>query len=345
MRTYFSLLVVLVALVLLSLTASSSSKTFTENHHAHEIAVLVPAEHKAMESIIAGLSEQLEKELGKGSIRLSIYRAYGESTLMQSALQQIRLSKAKIVLPIGTAATLLTLHQMDDRPVIHLAAKLSNNERRSSQFSGKDFAGVLDEVGPERLLQQALQIAPFKKIALIHSATEKAYPEAKAFAKEAQIMGIDLQVLVAGNCSEVYSASRHLKKDRDLIFILKDHLIVSALPCLLEAANSMSIPLMASDEDSVANGAHMALAVKEREIGRQAALLCRDLLEEKKLHQLPIIESSSPTLFYNRVSMERLSNTEVLDFFIRSSGAVDVSPQENNRENNRDNNSEGNSNE
>lgn len=288
-----------------------------------ELAILVPAEHKAMESIISGFSKQLEQELGRESFCIRVYRSYGESALMQAAIQQIALSKAKVVLPIGTAATLLTLNQIHDRPIVHLAAKLGASERAQRQFTG-----VLDEVPPEVILRKALQAAAFQKITLVHSATEKAYPEAQSLQIEAKNLGVDLKVHVASNCSELFSIAKHIDPQSELILILKDHLIVSGLPCLLEAAERLKIPLMASDEDSVVNGAHMALAVKEEEIGKYGALLSASLLKGASLQELPIVEVDKPSLFFHRGSLEKINHEALLNFFMGNKEAVEVFSQE-----------------
>lgn len=322
MRKNFNVYFIFTAFILLLLCALQSPAilaSFSRKHLADpnsEVAIIVPAEHSAMESIVEGFKLQIAQEV-KDCVHTKVYRAYGESALLQACMQQIALSKAKIVLPIGTNTTLMALQHLPNKPIVHLAAKL----REEDKTQENSFTGVLDEIAPEKILAKAFEISYFKKIALIHSTSEKSYPEAAALSKEAKRLEVELLVFTAANCSEVFSLARHIPSDCDLILILKDHLIVSALPCLIDTARHLRIPLMASDEGSVTQGATMALAIKEEEIGHMGAKLCARVLAGETVDTVPIVESSSPTLFYNEDALEYVNN-KALVTFVQKEGEV-----------------------
>lgn len=270
-----------------------------------EIALVVPAEHHAMDCIIEGFRDEITKQY-EGGTKIEVYRAYGETALLQAAMQKIAASDAKVVLPIGTHTALTALRFLKNKPVIHLAAKLGETERRS-----QSFAGVLDEVSPKKVLLKAKEVGHFRKIALVHSASEKTFPEVEALKLHAQELQIELKEYAACSAIELYSTAAHIDEDCDLILILKDHLVVSCLPSLLHITRARGVPLMACDEGSVNIGATMALAIKEEDIGRMGAVLCARFFHGETINELPILELRDPKLLVNFEALKDLQNEEV----------------------------------
>jgi putative ABC transport system substrate-binding protein len=191
----------------------------------------------------------------------------------------------------------MTLQRLPKTPVVHLAAKFLEEDRAPDQC----VCGVLDELPPEKALHLAALLIPkLKKVTLIHSASEKTFPEAAAFEAEARRMGIEVQRLMIQAQSELYTVSQHVATDSQLIALLKDHMVVAGITTLVECAERLDIPLMAADEGSVQGGASFAAGVPEAAIGAAGGRLIHRLIAGEALQDLPIDCVEDIHLFYRR---------------------------------------------
>lgn len=257
-----------------------------------EIAVIVPMHHSAMDAIVKGLKE----ELGQ-STQVTVYNAQGDTSLQAAILQKLSLAKPKAVLPIGTAATQMAISRLPRTPIIHLAAKFLEEDRAQ----GQEVSGVLDELPPEKALRMAALLIPgLKKVTLIHSASEKTFPEAAAFEEEGKRLGIHVQKLMIQSQNELYTMAGQIDRDTELLAVLKDHMVVAGIATLVETAKSRGIPVMATDEGSVQGGASFASGVPEASIGVAGAKLVKRLLSGEAASRLPITPVEDIHLFYRK---------------------------------------------
>ena len=100
-------------------------------------------------------------------------------------------------------------------------------------------------------------------------------------------------------------AVRSAPKNIDAFLILKDHLIVSGINLLTQEAQKRSIPIIASDEGSVINGATIAIGVREKDIGIESAKIAREILQGTNPGDIPQKTMDSLVLFVNEKSMSK----------------------------------------
>lgn len=261
-----------------------------------EVAVIVPMEHRAMDAIVQGLKEELGDH-----VNVRLYNAGGDSSLQLALIQQIALDKPDVVLPIGTSTTQMALQHLPATNIVHLAAKFTESDRKNGQM----ICGVLDEIPPENALDAALLLMPhIKKITLVHSASEKIYPEAKSFEEKSRQLGIALQKLVVQAQSDLYTAAHQIDPNSDLIVVLKDHMVVSGIATLVQFGKEHNIPVMASDEGSIGNGAMFAVGIREASTGLSGAGLVKAILQGRKACELGIESVDTVHLFYQKQSAQ-----------------------------------------
>lgn len=282
-------------LIFTFLLCSCSEKSSEKN--VTTIGIIIPIEHEALNEIIFGFESKL-KELYKKPLEFKVANAENDQNLMHSLIQQMQDRNINLVVPIATTTLQMTLSIIKTKPVIGLAAMYTDAQRKVRQPC--NVAIVNDELGIEQQIIFLHALYPnLRKIALIHSTNDKIFSEVKETKNVVQKYNLGLQDLMIQNLQELYSAANSLANDVDVIFILKDSMIVSGIETLIKVAKERKIPLITSDDASVKKGALLALGIHEREIGEAGAKLAAEILAGKKACDLPISKLTRPTVFVN----------------------------------------------
>lgn len=263
-----------------------------------KIGVILPLEHRAMDEITEGFVTTLKKLYPK-AVNIKIENAQNDPNLQRSIIQQMRDTGYNIIIPVGTNASQMTIAMVHNQPVVSLAADLSDQDRKKLQNG--DVAIVHDEISVTSILQFFHQMYPaIHQVVLVHSPSDKVFPELKEAIAAGKQNGILIKTIMASSLPELTSVAQSLPANTQAIFVLKDSLIVSGIGTLANIANERHIPLMTSDQGSVQDGAGFSLGVHEREIGVEGAKLVAAILNGKKASSLPITDMHKLTVFVNQ---------------------------------------------
>jgi putative ABC transport system substrate-binding protein len=263
------------------------------------IGILMPMDHAALRDIVAGFKETATS-LSKVPLQFQVQNSQGDMNIQRSIIQQFVNQKVDLIVPIGTTATQMTASLARKQPIICLAARYKAPESEPQMSDGPLITGVLDDIGPQQPLELLCKVIPdLKKITLVHSSSEKIFPEIEALEKIAKQKDLKVQKLMIQALPDLYTINRLIDKDTQAIFILKDHLVVSGVKTLMQQASVLNIPIMATDEGSVSSGATFALGVKERTIGEQGAKMAIKVLSGHPIQTLPVETLEELSVFYN----------------------------------------------
>lgn len=266
-----------------------------------KVGIVMPADVQAMHEIIAGFKQTLQKEYSH-PIEFEVANAQSDANLQHAILMQMRDQNYNLIVPIGDDATQMAVATNKQQPILGLAADLSDADR--AKLNPCNVAIVDDEVSDAKILEFVHAAYPqLKKIALVHSAADKIFPEVAQVKQEASGMGIEVKDVMTATLPDMQSAVKELPSDIQAIFVLKDALIVSGIPQLVQIAKQRQIPLITSDDGSVQNGAGFAVGVHESEIGQDGGLLAAQILDGKAACNLPITKMTKLTVFINKQAM------------------------------------------
>ncbi|MBS0655833.1 MAG: hypothetical protein JSR46_08660, partial [Verrucomicrobia bacterium] len=216
-----------------------------------------------------------------------------------------------IFVPIGTAATQMTLQVVKKGCVVALAAKLPDDIQKQSNIV--PTTAVLDELSQETQLEFLKGLLPqLKKFTMVYSGSEKVFDEIETIKEGAKKSSIALQPLMAQNMTELAVCASRIDKSSECIFVLKDHLIVSGIHLLIQQAEKLHIPLITSDEGSVREGAAIALGVTEKQIGSQGAKLAYEILKGMNPKEIPIDSVDTVTIFVNEGACAKQHITQAM---------------------------------
>lgn len=263
-----------------------------------EIGIILPIEHKALDEIVAGFTETLQKSAAQ-RIKFKIYNAQGDLNLQQTMIQQMNNARFRLVVPIGTPATQMAMSLVKRKSILSLASVVSDQERNKQKFCHLSI--VHDEIPPRTIIALIHNIYPqVHNITLVHSASDKVFPEVSKAIAAGQTYEIRITPLLVPSLNDLYSITNHLPKNTQAILILKDSLIASGVSTLVQKAHKLQLPLISADEGTVADGVDFSLGVHEREIGRSGAELAQQILAGKSPCELPVVEMDQVSVFINR---------------------------------------------
>jgi putative ABC transport system substrate-binding protein len=266
------------------------------------VGVILPMEHIALNQITQGIAEELALKMGK-SVVVKVKNAQGDANIQRAIIEQLVREHCNLLIPVGTAASQMTLNLAPEQKILCLAAdaKILQTNQKAQATALSDEISSLDSLTFLRSAFPAL-----KKITLLYSAAEKVAKEIPLVCQAARELGIEVQKLMVVNMGELYTVSGSIASDSEAIFVLKDHLIVSGIQTVVQQAQMRKIPVMTSDEGSVIAGAAFAIGVKESSIGQQGALLAKAILEGESPQNMPPQTMRGPfPLFVNRTACEK----------------------------------------
>lgn len=274
-----------------------------EPSNQKKVGVIVPIEHEAMTDIVAGFSDTLHS-LYKMPLKIKVVNAEGDINTQRALIQQMKDEHYDIIAPIGLDATQMTVSMVHDQPIVSIASSFSNTDRK--KLKPCHVAVVDDEISIDQTINFIHHVYPaMKNMTLIHSASEKIFPEVKTTIDAGKKLGIMITPLMITSLNELYTTANTLPDNTQAIFILKDSLIVSGINTLAQLAEKKHIPLITSDQGSVTESAGFALGVHERDIGEQAAILADSILTGKDACSLPIITMKKLTVFINESALKK----------------------------------------
>ncbi len=283
---------------LLGIAACSSS----DNEQIKKIGIVVPLENKALDEMVAGFSETLSAQT-KTPIKIKVVNAQGDMNLQRSMIQQMKDEHYSLIVPIGTVATQMTAATITNQHIVSLAANFAEQERKARKNC--NITVVHDEISPKEIIQFIHQTYPdLKHLTLIHSTSDKIFPDVKTAVLAGKAIGIEIKPLMISTLNELYSVANALPDNTQGILILKDIMIASGISTLKMTAEKHHIPLIASDQGSVQEGALFAVGVHEREIGVDGANLAKEILAGKSDCSLPIVEMTKLTVFVNPSTLQ-----------------------------------------
>lgn len=261
-----------------------------EVNKKYKIGVIVPIEHLAMEQIIDGIRVSLESS----NVELIVKNAHGDMGMMLSIINNFKDKNIDIFMPIGTSTCQMNINNILDKAVVCVASDINSKY--------KNVVNINDEIS----ISKSLTILPeLKKIALIYSASEKVIKEVEALKVFAKDNNIIIYPIMVQTLAEMPILIRKAPNDVNAFLILKDHLIVSGINMLNSEVQKRNIPLIASDEGSVYNGATIAIGVRERDIGIKAGEIVNMIVGGFNIENIENQSIDKLVLFLNNKSLKK----------------------------------------
>lgn len=226
---------------------------------AKTIGIVLPMEHTAMNDILTGFKKSLDPKH-----KLIVKNAMGDQNLQRSIMQSFKTQGVDFIITVGTSATQMGVSVAKNKIFGISSHAIKGAYTLEDEITSKPMLSLIKEHFPK-----------IKTIALVYSHNEKILPEVEQTKTFCQKLGFNLQLVPVYTTQDLYAVAKHIKADG--ILILKDHLVVSGIAVLLK----LGLPIFASDEGSVKQGALCAIGVSEEDCGIEGAKIVNELLDNK----------------------------------------------------------------
>lgn len=147
---------------------------------------------------------------------------------------------------------------------------------------------------------------PDSTIGLVYNAGESnSVVQIDAIKGEVEGTSLSTTERTVATSADVQSAATALADDADLIYLVTDNTVISALESIVGIANDRDLPLIASDPESLDSGAFAAFGVDFHTLGYQAGEMAVEILsEDKSPSELPVQSPAEINLVINREAAE-----------------------------------------
>ncbi|MGN1387254.1 MAG: ABC transporter substrate-binding protein [Bacillus sp. (in: firmicutes)] len=147
-----------------------------------------------------------------------------------------------------------------------------------------------------------------KTIGTVYNAGEQnSVVQIETMKEEAKKAGVKLVEASVATSADVKQAAESLIGKADVIYIITDNTVVSALDSVVMVANEQDIPLFVGELDSVANGGFAAYGFNYYDIGYRAGEMAADiLLNSKNPGEIPAEYPNQLKLVINKKAAEEM---------------------------------------
>lgn len=239
--------------------------------------------HPALDAVEQGIQDVLTEEGVEASYDLQ--NANGDIATASSIAQKFKADKVDVAVGIATPTAQALANVITDSPVIYsavtdpVAAGLVN----SFDVGLGNVTGVSDMTPVEAQIKMLKDVAGVTKLGHVYTSGEANAVLLADMTKAAcQKLGIEFIPSAVTNTSEVKQATQAIANKVDGLYVSTDNTVVSALPSLVDVANTKGIPVLVADPSS-AKGQDVLIAwgFDYYKMGRATGHLIKEILDGK----------------------------------------------------------------
>lgn len=272
------------------------------------IGIVVPIEHEAMDRMVAGFRQEVEREFGS-RVAIDVQNAQGDESIQHAIIGKFARQGYDLIVPIGTDVSMMTLHQVKESPILCLdiAADAGLSAPNATGLYEADLSPSIDFL--------FLLYPNLHKMTIVYSPSPKIMGQVEQVKRLVGSRGAKVQPIMIQTLPDLYSVVSAIDRESELIFILKDHVVASGATVLARSAERLSIPLISCDEGSVAVGAALAIGNSEEQIGVAGGRLAIEILNGKPVSELPMRSVEEQIVFVNREAVPQQQVSLFLDHY------------------------------
>lgn len=239
--------------------------------------------HPALDAVEQGIQDVLTEEGVEASYDLQ--NANGDIATASSIAQKFKADKVDVAVGIATPTAQALANVITDSPVIYSAVTdpVAAGLVESFDVGLGNVTGVSDMTPVEAQIKMLKDVAGVTKLGHVYTSGEANAVLLADMTKAAcQNLGIEFIPSAVTNTSEVKQATQAIANKVDGLYVSTDNTVVSALPSLVDVANTNGIPVLVADPSS-AKGQDVLIAwgFDYYKMGRATGHLIKEILDGK----------------------------------------------------------------
>lgn len=244
-----------------------------------EIAILKSSDLKAYGEAVEGF-----KATAPGAAIYIEYDLRGDLERGKHLAKKIRASDSSLVVAVGLKAALAAKSEIADIPVLYMMIL----DPLKHGLTAANMTGVLPAIPTDRQFKIIRTLLPtMHRIGVLYDPTKTV---SKLHEAEPHAAGYDFQLqgFAVENEKEIFQQLRMLGGTSEALWLIPDSTVLTdeSIRFLLESALAKQIPVIGFSSEFTRLGALASLSVRYSEVGREAGLLAKRILNGDK--QLPL---------------------------------------------------------
>lgn len=276
------------------------------------VAISQIVEHPSLDKVRLELISFLETKGYKVGENLTVFYENAHGSLPTSAqiAKKIVSLKPDLVIAIATPAAQALAAQLGEsgRPMVFAAITDPVEAQLVRRLDGQDqnITGVIDAQPVQEQVLLIQKVLPkIKKIGVIYNAGEVNSVKGVNLLREAA-KNLEIIETTIVQASDVMLALNQLLPEVEAIYLPTDNLVVSALPAIIQVASSHKKPVFSADPDLVEQGVLASVGVSYQDVGRIAGVMSFEILQGKKVADIPIRGPEKNNLIINKTKAKEI---------------------------------------
>ena len=305
------------ALLLSACGNAESDEAGSSDEKSYKVGISQFVTHPSLDSATEGFKKALEEE--GLSVEYDEQNANGDQTTVQTIAANLAGDNADLIFANATPSALAALNATKDIPIVFTSVTdpVVAQLVQSMEEPGGNVTGTAD-MHPDAIPNTVKFIHenfPDETIGTVYNAGEpNSVVQVEIMREAAKELGMNEPVeSTVATSAEVKQAAESLVGKADVIFIVTDNTVVSALESVVQVANDKDIPLFVGELDSVDRGGFAAYGFSYEDIGYEAGIMAAQILKgEKQPSELPAQYPQNLKLVINKKAAEEM-NIELKD--------------------------------
>ncbi|MGB8001969.1 MAG: ABC transporter substrate-binding protein [Anaerobacillus sp.] len=286
----------------------------SESEKSYTIGVTQIVEHPSLDAAFEGFKKALEESGFKegDNVTYDVQNAQNDMNNSNTIAQNLVGDEVDLIFANSTPSAQSALNATSDIPIIFTSVTDPVGAKLVEDFDkpGENITGTTD-THPEAIPKTIDFIAnefDAKNVGLIYNAGEQNSVAQVDIVKEAMDgTGMKAVEKSVSTSAEVKQAAEALVGKVDVIYIVTDNTVVSALESVISVANDKDIPLFAGEFDSVSRGAFAAYGFDYKDIGYEAGQMAAKILKgEATTADIPVQYPQNLKLKMNKSAAEEM---------------------------------------
>lgn len=291
-------------------TNGGSDSSDSEKEDSYKVGVTQIVEHPSLDAALEGFKKALEEEGLEVSYDVQI--AQGDQNNNQSIANNFAGDGVDLIFANSTPSALSALNATKEIPIVFTSVTdpVGTQLVKSMDAPGGNATGTTD-THPDAIPNMVKFIDEQFDVSTVGVIYNSGEPNSEVQIEKVKEALADTDMKLAeatvSNSSEVKQAAESLVGKADVIYIITDNTVVSALESVIQVSNDNDIPLFVGELDSVKRGGFAAYGFDYEDIGYEAGLMAAQILKEgKKPSELPVQYPQNLKLAINKKAAEEM---------------------------------------
>ncbi|KMY54546.1 ABC transporter substrate-binding protein [Bacillus sp. FJAT-27231] len=277
----------------------------------YKVGVTQIVEHPSLDNAYKGFQKALEDAGIKADYDVQI--AQGDQNNNQTIANNFAGDKVDLIFANSTPSATGALNATKDIPIVFTSVTdpKAAGLVKDPQKPGGNITGTTDlhpEAIPKTIEFMAKEFDG-KNVGVIYNAGEQnSVAQVEEVKKVMEKNGLKMVPVTVSTSSEVKQAAESLAGKADMIYIITDNTVVSALESVIQVANQKDIPLFVAELDSVKRGGFAAFGFEYYDIGYEAGEMAAKILKDgEKPGDLPVQPPQNLKLLINEKAAKEMN--------------------------------------